>query len=46
MPLLKVGEPAPDVSFTMPDRSSLALSSFQGKKNVVIAFYPRAFTGG
>ena len=46
MPSLKVGDPAPDVAFTMPDRTTVQLTSFKESKNVVVAFYPRAFTGG
>ncbi len=46
MSTLKVGDTAPDVTFTLPDGQSLKLSEFQGKLNVVIAFYPEAFTGG
>src|SRR5579863_10244901 len=46
---LKVGDPAPD--FTVPARSNtsgkdIKLSDFQGKKNVILAFFPAAFTGG
>lgn len=43
---LKVGDPAPD--FTLPDqnRQPVSLSSFKGKKNVVLAFYVLAFTSG
>jgi cytochrome oxidase Cu insertion factor (SCO1/SenC/PrrC family) len=43
---LKVGEEAPD--FTLPDDSGnkVTLSSFRGKKNVALAFYIFAFTGG
>ena len=49
---LKVGQPAPD--FTLPstivgtDNRSVRykLSDFKGKKNVVLAFYVFAFTGG
>ena len=43
---LKVGDRAPD--FTLPDQDGkpVTLSSFQGKKNVVLAFYVLAFTGG
>jgi cytochrome oxidase Cu insertion factor (SCO1/SenC/PrrC family) len=43
---LKVGAEAPD--FTLPDhnRQPVTLSSFRGKKNVVLAFYVFAFTGG
>jgi cytochrome oxidase Cu insertion factor (SCO1/SenC/PrrC family) len=43
---MKVGEAAPD--FTLPDQSGtpVKLSDFRGKKNVVLAFYVLAFTGG
>ncbi len=43
---LNVGDKAPD--FTLPDQSRkpVKLSDFLGKKNVVLAFYVLAFTGG
>jgi peroxiredoxin len=43
---LKVGDEAPD--FTLPDNlgKPVKLSDFRGKKSVVIAFFPAAFTGG
>ena len=43
---LKVGDKAPD--FTLPDQdgNKVSLSQFLGKKNVVLAFYVLAFTGG
>jgi peroxiredoxin len=43
---LKVGDMAPD--FTLPDNNNhpVKLSDFRGKKNVVLAFFPAAFTGG
>lgn len=43
---LKVGDKAPD--FTLPDQDGkqVSLSQFQGKENVVLAFYVLAFTGG
>jgi peroxiredoxin Q/BCP len=39
--MLQVGQPAP--SFTLPDASMemMSLSSYKGKKNVVLYFYPR-----
>lgn len=43
---LKVGDEAPD--FTLPDTANkpVKLSDYRGKKNVVLAFFPAAFTGG
>jgi peroxiredoxin len=43
---LKVGDEAPD--FTLPDTDNkpVKLSDFRGKKNVVLAFFVAAFTGG
>ena len=43
---LKVGDMAPD--FTLMDTAGkdVKLSDFRGKKNVVLAFYIFAFTGG
>ncbi len=43
---IKVGDMAPD--FTLPSTSGkpVKLSDFKGKKNVVLAFFPAAFTGG
>jgi peroxiredoxin (alkyl hydroperoxide reductase subunit C) len=45
-PTLNVGEGAPD--FTLPSATtdgSVTLSSFRGQKNVVLAFFPYAFSG-
>jgi len=45
----KVGDMAPDFSlkyFTGNDLKDVKLSDFRGKKNVVLAFYVFAFTGG
>jgi peroxiredoxin Q/BCP len=43
---LKVGDTAPD--FTLPSTAGkpVKLSDFRGKKTVVLAFFPAAFTGG
>ncbi|HEY8372316.1 MAG TPA: peroxiredoxin [Pseudonocardiaceae bacterium] len=42
---LEVGTEAPD--FTLPDynKEQVTLSSFRGKKNVLLVFYPFAFSG-
>lgn len=47
----KVGDPAPDFNLPYATRDSLAgdslrLSSFAGKRNVVLAFYPADWSGG
>jgi cytochrome oxidase Cu insertion factor (SCO1/SenC/PrrC family) len=43
---LKVGDPAPDFELTDTEGQKVKLSDFRGKKNVVLAFYVLAFTGG
>ena len=48
-PNLKVGDPAPDFKlqyFDGTDLKDISLSQYRGKKNVVLAFYIFAFTGG
>lgn len=45
-PKIGVGAEAPDFTLKDQDGKDVALSSFRGKKNVVVAFYPRAFTPG
>lgn len=46
---LKVGDTAPDFKldyFDGQDLKTVSLSQYRGKKNVVLAFYIFAFTGG
>jgi cytochrome oxidase Cu insertion factor (SCO1/SenC/PrrC family) len=43
---LKVGEAAPDFTLTDTEGNKVSLHDFKGKKNVVLAFYVLAFTGG
>ena len=43
---LKVGDTAPDFELPSTQGKKLKLSDFRGKKNVVVAFFPAAFTGG
>ena len=48
-PRLKVGDVAPDFKlqyFDGTDDKDVTLSQYRGKKNVVLAFYIFAFTGG
>ena len=43
---LKVGDRAPDFELTDTEGQKVRLSDFRDKKNVVLAFYVLAFTGG
>lgn len=43
---LKIGQPAPDFTLRDTEGKEVKLSDFKGKKNVVLAFYVLAFTGG
>ena len=43
---LKVGDVAPDFTLMSNKWEKVKLSDFRGKKNVVLAFYVLAFTGG
>ena len=43
---LKVGDPAPDFTLPATNGTKVRLSDFRGKQNVVLAFFPAAFTGG
>ena len=43
---LKVGDPAPDFTLRATDGKTYKLSDFKGQKNVVLAIYVLAFTGG
>jgi cytochrome oxidase Cu insertion factor (SCO1/SenC/PrrC family) len=43
---LKVGDPAPEFTLRATDGKTYKLSDFKGKKNVVLAIYVLAFTGG
>ncbi len=50
-PMLKVGDKAPDFDILKSGQEkagspALRLSDFKGKKNVLVAFYPKAFTPG
>ena len=43
---LNIGDHAPDFSLTASDGKTYTLSQFKGRQAVVIAFFPKAFTGG
>ena len=43
---LKVGQAAPDFNLRATDGKTYKLSDFKGQKNVVLAIYVLAFTGG
>jgi len=43
---LKVGDAAPDFTLKDNNNKDTKLSDFKGKKAVVLAFFPAAFTGG
>jgi peroxiredoxin Q/BCP len=43
---LAVGDAAPDFTLPSTDGSQVTLSAFAGQKNVVLAFFPKAFTSG
>jgi hypothetical protein len=52
-PAVKVGEQAPDFTLTYLSveegkvaRKDVTLSAFKGKQNVVLAFFPAAFSPG
>jgi peroxiredoxin Q/BCP len=43
---LKVGDPAPNFKLQASDGKTYQLSDFKGKKAVVVAWFPKAFTKG
>ncbi len=45
-PELKVGDPAPNFKLQATDGKTYQLSDFKGKKAVVVAWFPKAFTQG
>ena len=45
-PPLKVGDKAPEFKLQGSDGKEYTLKQFAGKQAVVIAWFPKAFTGG
>ena len=43
---LKVGDMAPDFALRSDQGTTVKLSDYRGKQNVILAFYVLAFTGG
>lgn len=42
---IEVGQEAPDFTLKGPDNENVTLSSFRGQTNVVLVFFPLAFSG-
>ncbi|MBI3911322.1 MAG: redoxin domain-containing protein [Armatimonadetes bacterium] len=45
-PALQVGDRAPEFSLPGSDGKTYSLKEFRGKKAIVLAWFPKAFTGG
>ena len=43
---LKPGDPAPDFTLAGSDGKTYKLADFRGRQAVVVAWFPKAFTGG
>ncbi|TLS36449.1 redoxin domain-containing protein [Pseudalkalibacillus caeni] len=43
---LNIGDKAPDFELSSTRKEKISLSDYEGKKNVLIAFYPLNFTPG
>ena len=43
---LEAGDPAPAFKLQGSDGKTYSLADFKGKKTVVLAWFPKAFTGG
>jgi peroxiredoxin Q/BCP len=46
MSMPSVGSQAPEFTLPVSREQNVSLKEYQGKKNVVLAFYPLDFTGG
>ena len=46
MAMPSVGQKAPEFTLPVSREQNVSLRDYEGKKNVVLAFYPLDFTGG
>ena len=46
MVMPSVGSKAPEFTLPVSREQNISLKDYQGKQNVVLAFYPLDFTGG
>lgn len=46
MAMPSVGQRAPEFTLPVSREQNVSLKDFEGKKNVLLAFYPLDFTGG
>jgi peroxiredoxin Q/BCP len=46
MAIPSVGQKAPEFTLPVSREQNVSLKDYEGKKNVVLAFYPLDFTGG
>jgi peroxiredoxin len=46
MSMPSVGSQAPEFSLPVSRERNVSLKEYQGRKNVILAFYPLDFTGG
>lgn len=46
MTMPNLGEKAPEFTLPVSREQNVSLRDYQGKKHVVLAFYPLDFTGG
>jgi peroxiredoxin len=44
-PAIEVGQQAPDFTLYNSEKEKVTLSDYKGKKNVLLLFFPQAFTG-
>ncbi len=42
----EIGDPSPDFSLQGSDGNTYSLEKLMGNRGIVIAFFPKAFTGG